>query len=127
MIQFKLSSEQKLIQESTKEFAQQYISPGVIDRDQKSTFPKSQIRKLGELGYMGMMIPSKWGGSELDTISYVIAIEEIAAVELATSTIMSVNNSLVCQVLNDFGTEATKGKIFKIFSKREKVGSILFK
>ena len=60
MIQFKLSQEQKLIQESTKEFAQQYISPGVIDRDQKSTFPKSQIRKLGELGYMGMMIPSKW-------------------------------------------------------------------
>ena len=123
MIQFKLSSEQKLIQESTKEFAQQYISPGVIDRDQKSTFPKSQIRKLGELGYMGMMIPSKWGGSELDTISYVIAIEEIAAVELATSTIMSVNNSLVCQVLNDFGTEEQKGKYLKSLASGKKLGA----
>ena len=123
MIQFKLSSEQKLIQESTKEFAQQYISPGVIDRDQKSTFPKSQIRKLGELGYMGMMIPSKWGGSELDTISYVIAIEEIAAVELATSTIMSVNNSLVCQVLNDFGTEQQKEKYLKSLASGKKLGA----
>ena len=123
MIQFKLSSEQKLIQESTKEFAQQYISPGVIDRDQKSTFPKSQIRKLGELGYMGMMIPSKWGGSELDTISYVIAIEEIAAVELATSTIMSVNNSLVCQVLNDFGTNEQKRKYLKSLASGKKLGA----
>ena len=123
MIQFKLSQEQKLIQESTKEFAQQYISPGVIDRDQKSTFPKSQIRKLGELGYMGMMIPSKWGGSELDTISYVVAIEEIAAVELATSTIMSVNNSLVCQVLNDFGTEQQKEKYLKSLASGKKLGA----
>ena len=123
MIQFKLSSEQKLIQESTKEFAEQYISPGVIDRDQKSTFPKSQIRKLGELGYMGMMIPSKWGGSELDTISYVIAMEEIAAVELATSTIMSVNNSLVCQVLNDFGTEQQKERYLKSLASGKKLGA----
>ena len=123
MIQFKLSSEQKLIQESTKEFAQQYISPGVIERDQNSTFPKSQIRKLGELGYMGMMIPSKWGGSELDTISYVIAVEEIAAVELATSTIMSVNNSLVCQVLNDFGTNEQKRKYLKSLASGKKLGA----
>ena len=123
MIQFKLSSEQKLIQESTKEFAQQYISPGVIDRDQKSTFPRDQIRKLGELGYMGMMIPSKWGGSGLDTISYVIAIEEIAAVELATSTIMSVNNSLVCQVLDDFGTEEQKEEYLKPLASGKKLGA----
>ena len=123
MIQFKLSSEQKLIQESTKEFAQQYISPGVIDRDQKSTFPKSQIKKLGELGYMGMMIPIIWGGSELDTISYVIAIEEIAAVELATSTIMSVNNSLVCQALLDWGNDLQKKEYLMPLASGLKLGA----
>ena len=70
-----------------------------------------------------MMIPSKWGGSELDTISYVVAIEEIAAVELATSTIMSVNNSLVCQVLNDFGTEQQKEKYLKSLASGKKLGA----
>ena len=72
--------------------------PGVINRDQHSKFPKKQLKKMGELGLMGVMVPEEWGGAGFNTLSYVIAIEEIAAVELATSTIMSVNNSLVCQV-----------------------------
>ena len=90
MIDFTLSTEQELIKETAKDFAEKHLLPGVISRDENSEFPKEQIRKMGELGFMGMMVPEEWGGSGLDTLSYVIAIEEIAAVELATSTIMSV-------------------------------------
>ena len=78
---------------------------------------------MGELGCMGMMVPEEWGGSGLDTLTYVIAIEEIAAVELATSTIMSVNNSLVCQVLLDWGTEAQKHQFLKPLAAGEKLGA----
>ena len=73
------------------------MTSGIAYRDRHSQFPKEQVKKMGELGLMGMMVPKKWGGSGFNTASYVLAIEEIAAVELATSTIMSVNNSLVCQ------------------------------
>ena len=93
MIDFTLSDEQELIQQTARDFANTYLLPGVIDRDENQKFPDKEISKIGELGFMGMMIPEQWGGSGLDTISYVIAIEEIAAVELATSTVMSVNNS----------------------------------
>ena len=113
MIDFSLTSEQELIQKTAREFAQDHLAPGVIERDEKAIFPKQQIKLMGELGFMGMMVPEEWGGSGLDTVSYVIAMEEIAAVELATSTIMSVNNSLVCQLLLDRGTEAQKEKYLK--------------
>ena len=108
MINLELSPEQDLIKKTAKDFAQKHLSPGVIERDEKSIFPSSQVEALGQLGFMGMMVPEKWGGAGLDTISYTLAIEEIAAVELATSTIMSVNNSLVCQALLDWGNDLQK-------------------
>lgn len=123
MIEFELTPEQHLIKKTTREFSQKHILPGVIERDEKSIFPKNEIKLMGELGYMGMMVPEIWNGSELDTISYVLAIEEIAAVELATSTIMSVNNSLVCHVLNDFGNDYQKEKFLKPLASGVKLGA----
>jgi alkylation response protein AidB-like acyl-CoA dehydrogenase len=123
MIDFSLTSEQELIQKTAREFAQDHLAPGVIERDEKAIFPKQQIKLMGELGFMGMMVPEEWGGSGLDTVSYVIAMEEIAAVELATSTIMSVNNSLVCQLLLDRGTEAQKEKYLKPLAAGQKLGA----
>ena len=107
----------------TKEFANAELAPGLFKRDLLSQFPTKQIKKMGELGLMGMMVPEKWGGSGFNTASYVLAIEEIAAVELATSTIMSVNNSLVCQVLLDWGNDDQKNKFLKPLAKGEKLGA----
>ena len=123
MIDFTLTEEQELIQKTARDFANTYLLPGVINRDENQEFPSAEISKIGELGFMGMMIPEEWGGSGLDTISYVIALEEIAAVELATSTIMSVNNSLACQVLFDWGTESQKNKFLKPLASGNKLGS----
>ena len=105
MTDFFLSTEQEMLKEMTREFAETELMQGVIDRDQHSKFPKKQLKKMGELGLMGVMVPEEWGGAGFDTLSYVIAIEEIAAVELATSTIMAVNNSLVCQVFLDWAND----------------------
>ena len=123
MIDFTLSTEQELIKETAKDFAEKHLLPGVIERDEKSDFPKDQIKKMGEIGFMGMMVPEEWDGSGLDTISYVIAIEEIAAVELATSTIMSVNNSLVCQVLLDQGSDKQKNDFLRPLARGDKLGA----
>ena len=123
MIDLTLSTEQELIKETAKDFAEKHLLPGVISRDENSEFPREQIKKMGELGFMGMMVPEEWGGSGFDTISYVIAIEEIAAVELATSTIMSVNNSLVCQVLLDNGSVEQKNEFLKPLATGNKLGA----
>ena len=123
MIDFSLSSEQKFLIKMTREFANKELAPGIAYRDRHSQFPKEQVKKMGELGLMGMMVPKKWGGSGLNSASYVLAIEEIAAVELATSTIMSVNNSLVCQVLLDWGNSEQKNKFLKPLAKGEKLGA----
>ena len=123
MIDYSLSYEQQMLIKMTREFAKKELAPGVIDRDHRSKFPKKQIKKMGELGLMGMMVPKEWGGSGFNTASYVLAIEEIAAVELATSTIMSVNNSLVCQVLLDWGNNEQKNKFLKPLAKGEKLGA----
>jgi|TARA_B110000483_G_scaffold34808_2_gene42473 alkylation response protein AidB-like acyl-CoA dehydrogenase len=123
MINFSLTEEQLLVQETARNFARTHLLPGVIERDEKSLFPKEQIKLMGEIGFMGMMIPEKWGGSGMDTLSFVLAIEEIAAVELATSTIMSVNNSLACQVLFDWGTDSQKEKYLKPLARGLKLGA----
>ena len=123
MIDFSLSSEQRFLIKMTREFANTELTSGVAYRDRHSQFPKEQVKKMGELGLMGMMVPKKWGGSGFNTASYVLAIEEIAAVELATSTIMSVNNSLVCQVLLDWGNSEQKNKFLKPLAKGEKLGA----
>ena len=123
MIDFTLTSEQGLIQKTAREFAKEHLAPGVIERDDKAEFPTEQIKVMGELGFMGMMVPEEWSGAGFDTLTYVIAMEEIAAVELATSTIMSVNNSLVCQLFVDYGTEDQKEKYLKPLSIGEKLGA----
>ena len=123
MIDLTLSPEQELIKDTARDFATKHLLPGVMERDEKQKFPHDEIKAMGELGFMGMMIPEEWGGSHLDAISYVIAVEEIAAVELATSTIMSVNNSLVCQVLLDWGNDLQKAQYLKPLASGAKLGA----
>ena len=105
-----LSEEQMMVQQAAKDFAVKECLPGVISRDEKQEFPAEQIRKLAELGFMGMMVPVEYGGSGLDTVSYVIAMEEISKVDASVSVCMSVNNSLVCYGLEKFGNVMQKEK-----------------
>src|SRR4029077_19013009 len=93
---FELSEEHIMIQQAARDFANNECLPGVIERDEKMIFPREQIRKLAELGFLGMMVSPNYGGSGMDTISYVLAMEEISKVDASTSVCMSVNNSLVC-------------------------------
>ncbi len=105
---FNLTEEHLMVQQAARNFAQTELLPGVIERDDKQIFPAEQIKKLGDLGFMGMMVDPKYGGSGLDTISYVIAMEEISKVDASASVVMSVNNSLVCWGLQAYGTEEQK-------------------
>ena len=105
---FNLSEEQLMVQQAARDFAQNELLPGVIERDEKQIFPAEQVKKMGELGFMGMMVDPKYGGSGLDTISYVLAMEEISKVDASASVVMSVNNSLVCWGLQAFGNEEQK-------------------
>ena len=123
MIDFNLTDEQRLIRDTAREFAKTHLAPGVIERDDKAIFPAEQLKIMADLGFMGMMIPEKWGGSGIDTCSYVIALEEIAAVDASTAVIMSVNNSLVCQLLYDWGTDEQKKKYLIPLAKGENLGA----
>ena len=99
---FTFSEEHLMIQQAARDFAQTECLPGVIQRDEHQTFPKEQIEKLADLGFMGMMVKPEYGGSGMDTVSYVLAIEEISKVDASVSVCMSVNNSLVCYRLPNF-------------------------
>lgn len=107
---FELSEEQLMIQKAARDFARTECLPGVIERDEKQQFPREQVMKLAELGFLGMMVDPQYGGSGMDTISYVLAMEEISKVDASVSVVMSVNNSLVCYGLQAFGTEEQKQK-----------------
>ena len=107
---FQLSEEHLMIQQAARDFAQTELLPGVIERDNMQTFPMAQIRKMGELGFMGLMVDPKYGGAGMDTISYVLAMDEISKVDASASVVMSVNNSLVCWGIETFGNEAQKEK-----------------
>jgi len=109
-MEYFLTPEQQMIRESAREYAQQHLLPGVIERDLHGLWPKEQIAQMGELGFMGMMVDPQWGGSGLDSMSYVLAMEEISKIDASASVIMSVNNSLVCWGLEKFGSEAQKEK-----------------
>jgi alkylation response protein AidB-like acyl-CoA dehydrogenase len=109
-MQFQLSEEHKMIQKAARDFAINECLPGVIERDEHQKFPKDQVMKLADLGFMGMMVNPKYGGSGMDTISYVLAMEEISKIDASVSVCMSVNNSLVNWGLEAFGTEAQKEK-----------------
>lgn len=105
---FNLTEEQLMVQQAARDFAQNELLSGVIERDDKQIFPAEHIKKMGILGFMGMMVDPKYGGSGLDAISYVLAMEEISKVDASASVVMSVNNSLVCWGLQEFGTEEQK-------------------
>lgn len=120
---FTLTEEHLMIQKAARDFAQTELLPGVIERDEKQEFPKEQIKKMGELGFMGMMVDPKYGGSGLDTISYVLAMEEISKIDASASVVMSVNNSLVCWGLQTFGTEEQKQKYLTRLAIGEIIGA----
>jgi alkylation response protein AidB-like acyl-CoA dehydrogenase len=123
-MQFQLSEEQVMIKKAAHDFARRECLPGVIERDEKQQFPKEQILKLADLGFMGMMIDPEFGGAGLDTVSYVLAMEEISKVDASTSVCMSVNNSLVCWGLGAFGTMDQKNKYLKPLAQGKKDGSL---
>jgi len=120
---FNLTEEHLMIQQAARDFAQNELLPGVIERDEKQIFPTEQIKKMGELGFMGMMVDPKYGGSGLDTISYVLAMEEISKVDASASVVMSVNNSLVCWGLQTFGSEEQKQKYLPKLASGEEIGA----
>lgn len=123
-MQFEWSEEQKMIQQAARDFAQQQCLPGVIERDEKQQFPREQILQLAELGFMGMMVDPKYGGAGLDTVSYVLAMEEISKVDASVSVCMSVNNSLVCWGLEAYGNEAQKEQYLKPLAQGKKDGGL---
>ena len=121
---FQLSEEHLMIQQAARDFAQNECLPGVIERDEKQKFPHEQVMKLADLGFMGMMVPQEYGGAGLDTVSYVLAMEEISKVDASTSVCMSVNNSLVCYGLEAFGTVAQKEKYLTPLAQGKKDGEL---
>jgi len=110
---FEYTEEQKVVQRAARDFAHNELLPGVIERDTLQKFPAAQIKKMGELGFMGMMVDPKYNGGGMDTISYALAMEEISKIDASASVCMSVNNSLVCWGLEKFGTENQKEKYLK--------------
>ena len=109
---FELTQEHKIIKDAARDFAQSELLPGVIERDETQTFPTEQIKKLGELGFLGMMVDPKYGGAGMDTISYILAMEEISKVDASSSVVMSVNNSLVCWGLEKLSLEKKEAVFF---------------
>lgn len=123
-MQFELSEEQLMIQKAARDFGENECRPGVIERDEQQRFPKEQVMKLADLGFLGMMVDPAYGGAGLDTISYVLAMEEISKWDASTAVVMSVNNSLVCYGLNEFGTEEQKKKYLTPLAQGKKDGEL---
>jgi len=121
-VEFDLSDEQLLVQKTAREFALDHLASGVIERDENMKFPEEQIKMLADMGFMGVMVPEKWNGAGMDTVSYCLAIEEISKVDASTGVIMSVNNSLVCQLLNDWATDEQKDQYLKKLASGEWIG-----
>mgnify|MGYP000076636209 CR=1 FL=1 len=122
-MRIELTEEQKIVRETAREFAKKELLPGVIDRDEQQIFPSEQIKKMGELGFMGMMVDPKYNGGGMDTISYVLAMEEISKIDASAGVVMSVNNSLVCWGLEKYGTEEQKDKYLKRLASGEIIGA----
>ncbi|MBT3647315.1 MAG: acyl-CoA dehydrogenase [Flavobacteriales bacterium] len=120
---FELTEEQKAVRDAARDFAQNVLKPGVIERDETQTFPAEEVKQLGELGFMGMMVSPDYGGGGMDTVSYVLAMEEMSKVDASTSVCMSVNNSLVCWGLEKFGSEEQKQKFLVPLATGEKIGA----
>ena len=120
---FQLSEEHLMIRQAARDFAQNELKPGVIERDEHQKFPTAQIKMMGELGFMGMMVSPEYGGSGLGAISYVLVMEELSKIDASASVVMSVNNSLVCYGLEKYGTEAQKQKYLVPLAKGEVIGA----
>lgn len=120
---FELTEEHLAVQAAARDFAQTELLPGVIDRDEEQKFPAEQIKKMGELGFMGMMVDPKYNGGGMDSLSYVIAMEEISKIDASASVSMSVNNSLVCWGLEKYGTEEQKQKYLTKLATGEVIGA----
>ncbi|WP_161889677.1 acyl-CoA dehydrogenase [Pontibacter russatus] len=120
---FQFTEEQLAVQAAAREFAQTELLPGVIERDEQQRFPAEQVKKMGELGFLGMMVDPKYGGGGMDAVSYVLAMEEISKVDASASVVMSVNNSLVCWGLENFGTEEQKQKYLTKLASGEVIGA----
>ena len=120
---FSLTDEHLLIRDAAREFAQSELLPGVIERDNKQEFPQELVRKMGELGFMAIMVDPKYGGSGMDTISYVLIMEELSKIDASASVMVSVNNSLVCYGLEAYGTEAQKQKYLTKLATGEHIGA----
>ncbi len=120
---FSFTEEQLMIKQAAKDFAQTELLPGVIERDNNAIFPAEQVKKMAELGFLGMMVDPNYDGTGMDTISYVLAMEEISKVDSSASVIMSVNNSLVCWGLEKYGTEEQKEKYLKPLARGEIIGA----
>ncbi|MDT0643833.1 acyl-CoA dehydrogenase [Zunongwangia sp. F363] len=120
---FKLTEEHIMIRDAARDFAKSELLPGVIERDEKQEFPKEQVKKMGELGFLGMMASPEYGGGGMDTVSYVLAMEEISKIDASASVVMSVNNSLVCWGLETFGSAEQKQKYLSKLTTGEALGA----
>jgi len=123
-MQFELTEEQRMIQQAARDFARQECLPGVIERDEKQLFPREQLSKLADLGFLGMMVDEKYGGAGLDTVSYVLAMEEISKIDASVSVAMSVTNSLVCYGLQQYGSEEQKQQYLVPLAQGKKDGEL---
>jgi len=122
---FSFSEEQLMIRDAARDFARRELLPDIIERDRKALFPTRQVKEMAELGFMGMMVSPEWDGGGMDTISYVLAMEEISKIDSSAGVIMSVNNSLVCWGLETYGTDAQKEKYLKPLARGEVLGAFL--
>ncbi len=120
---FELTEEQQMIRDAARDFAQHELKPGVIERDEKQQFPTEQVKKLGELGFLGMMVSPQYNGAGLDAVSYVLVMEELSKIDASASVVVSVNNSLVCYGLEQYGTEYQKEKYLKPLAAGEQIGA----
>ncbi|HET6402202.1 MAG TPA: acyl-CoA dehydrogenase [Candidatus Kapabacteria bacterium] len=120
---FQLSEDHIAIRDAAKEFAVNEIAPTAVERDKTGEFPTEIVQKMGELGFMGMMVAPEWGGAGLDTVCYTLALEEIAKVDASCAVIMSVNNSLVCWVIETFGTDEQKERFLRPLATGQKLGA----
>lgn len=120
---FNLSEEQLAVRDAARDFAEKELLPGVIERDNEQRVPLEQLKQMGQLGFLGMMVDPKYGGGGMDTVSYVLAMEEISKIDCSASVCMSVNNSLVCWGIETFGTEEQKQKYLTALATGEKIGA----
>jgi alkylation response protein AidB-like acyl-CoA dehydrogenase len=123
IMNFELTEEQIAVRDAARDFAQNVLKTGVIERDSEQKFPTEEIKQLGELGFLGIMVNPKYGGSGMDTISYVLAMEEISKIDASASVVMSVNNSLVCFGIEKYGTEEQKQKFLTPLASGKKIGA----